>query len=225
MGRPMTAAAVPDDGREYDDPEPGEAGFDDELFERRMQVLSLRNGGMTYRAIASGLGISPDTARRDEIWARRYIGRDDIEAVINTQRSIILDGRRANYRAYLSGDKDATVAIFKGLDHEAKLLGLYAPTRIQTGPSHVDFAEQAAELIAQVSPNTLKELLRGTAIDPNVQRVDPEPVDVEVVDEVPPGDSGTAAPAEEPGPADGGSVGLSGHLPRDTYDNDGWSNI
>lgn len=201
------------DGREYDEDDAPQ--FDDVLFERRMQVLSLRNGGMTYRQISEALSISPDTARRDEIWGRRHVAGDDIESTIAVHRSVILDGRRANYRRYLEGDKDATTAIFKGLDHEAKLLGLYAPTRIQTGPSHDEFSERAAELIAAVSPNTLKELLRGTHLDPyaagSAVPAEPEPLDVEVVAPVP---AGTDSPAGAPEP-DG--IG--------PFDADDWSNI
>ena len=151
------------DGYEDDDRTPA---FDDALFDRRMRVMSLRNGGMTYSAIATAMQIDPSTARRDEAWAKRYICGDDPESVVAVHRSIIADSRTANYRAMLSGDKDATANIFKGLEHEAKLLGLYAPVRVQTGPSHVEFSERAAELIAQIAPDTLKELLRGTSHDP-----------------------------------------------------------
>ena len=211
----------------YDDDD--QPSFDDELYERRMRVLSLRLGGMTYREIATVLKISPDAARRDEAAAKRIMAGDDIEGVIAGQRAVLADVRKANYRAMLGGDKDATANILKGLDHEAKLLGLYAPTRISTGPSHIEFSERAAELITAISPDTLKELLRGTSADPRIaeqrehEREQDEAIDAEVVSTV--DDDADApvdvGPVEDTGPADGGSVGL----PRPVDEDDDWSNI
>ena len=215
----------------YDDDDDDQPSFDDELYERRMRVLSLRLGGMTYRDIATALKIDPSTARRDESAAKRMMTGDDIEGVIAGQRKVIADIRTANYRAMLNGDKDAATSILKGLDHEAKLLGLYAPTRIQTGPSHIEFSERAAELIAAVSPDTLKELLRGTAIDPNAQP-DEQPIDAEVVSAV--DDDAVSSVSDEAtedsDPTDEGDVGPA--CGPDTTvdvkpidDGDGWSNI
>lgn len=177
-----------DDG---DDEEQGTPEFESK-FERRMQALSLRNGGMTFTQIAGFQKISAAQARRDVEWAKRHIAGEDIETIISVQRSVIIDMRRANYQAMLQGNKDAAAAILKGLDHEAKLLGLYAPVRVQTGPSHVEFSERAAELISKVSPDTIKELVRGTSVfraASEQQRADsdaaeahePEPLDVDIV--------------------------------------------
>ena len=181
-----TAVAMPD-------PEEGSSEFES-LWERRMQALSLRNGGLTFSQIATHQRISAAQARRDVEWAKRHIAGEDIEGIIATQRSVIIDMRRANYQAMLTGDKDAAATILKGLDHEAKLLGLYAPVRVQSGPSHIEFSERAAELIKQVSPDTLKELIRGTSVAREHQRSHradqpphagndaQQPIDVEAVD-------------------------------------------
>lgn len=236
----MTSAAM------YDDDD-DEVVQDEPLFERRMQVLALRNGGMTYRQIAKHFEISEPTARRDEQWALRYVGGQDIEAIINVQRSVVLDMRRANYRRMLEGDKDAATVILKGLDHEAKLLGLYAPVRVQTGPSHVEFSERAAQLIAEVAPNTLKELIRGTSVDPRNKPVEPVVIDADVepivADGAAPADGqaepvagvGDDAAADHQGadPAGTPTPPDWGHLePREPevradehHDGDPWSNI
>lgn len=208
----MTVTAMFDD-----DDEPN---FDDALYERRLRVLSLRMGGMTYREIATVLKIDPSTARRDEAAAKRLIAGDDMEGIIAGQRAVLADIRKANYRSMLGGDKDATANILKGLDHEAKLLGLYAPTRINTGPSHIEFSERAAELITAVSPDILKELLRGTSIDPRViaeheREQEPEPLDVQVVESLP---TASDSPADAPEPDS------SGPRPDEPADDD-WSNI
>lgn len=215
--------AEPWNAHEDDD----EVVHDEPLFERRMQVLALRNGGMTYRAIATHFEISEPTARRDEQWALRYVGGQDIETIINVQRSVILDMRRANYRDMLNGNKDAAKTILQGLDHEAKLLGLYAPVRVQTGPSHVEFSERAAQLIAEVAPDTLKELIRGTSHDPAIQPQRPV-IDVETVAAEPEpvargGDPMAAALGFDPGAEpDADSDGRGGAGPEP---DDAWSNI
>lgn len=223
-----------------DPPDDGEFHVDEALFDRRMQALSLRNGGMTYSAIAKHFSIDPSTVRRDVHWARQRVGSQDIDAIINTQRSVVLDLRRANYPAALRGDKDAASNILKGLDHEAKLLGLYAPQRITTGPSQAEFSQRAADLIAAISPDTLKEILRGTSYDPNVigaaeaGRHAGEPVDAEIVadpdacapfagpdgswqPDLAPLDASAAGATAEAAPADAGPD------PADDYDD--WSNI
>ena len=206
----------------YDDDD--EPHFDDELYERRMRVLSLRLGGMTYREIAQALKIDPSTARRDEQIAKRSIAGDDAESIIAGHRAVIADMRRANYRDMLQGNKDASATILKGLDHEARLLGLYAPTRIQAGPSHVEFSERAAELIAAMSPDTLKELLRGTNIDPAVKQQpadeQPAPLDVETVEAPTPADSERGP--DEPRPAEPDQRGAD---VEPDEDDDGWANI
>lgn len=223
-----------DDGRVFDEDD-DEVVHDEPLFERRMNVLSLCNGGMTYRQIAEHFSISEFTARADYKWALKYVGAQDAETIIKVHRSVILDGRRANYKAYLSGDKDAAMTILKGLDYEAKLLGLYAPVRVTTGPNHIEFKEQAAEIISALAPTTLKELLRGTHLDPNAHPAErPDVLDVDTVDEsVDPG-AGDVAPAGpwagagDVGPIDPapGPAGESVAQPAaDEPEDDGWSNV
>ena len=231
----MTVAVMypDDDGDEFDVDEP--------LYERRMQALSLRNGGMTYTAIATHFKISPSTVRQDVAWAKARVGGEDIESIINTQRAVIRDMRTANYRAMLTGDKDAAASILKGLDHEAKLLGLYAPVRVATGPSQQEFSQRAADLIAAISPNTLKEILRGTSYDPAVRRAGEagsdaaaEPLDVDTVDSPPfAGPDGSWAPPDldtvAAGPTVGQPADQAGSPDPDDWppadDTDDWSNI
>lgn len=222
------------------EPEEGSSEFET-LWERRMQALSLRNGGMTFSQIATFQKVSPAQARRDVEWAKRHIAGDDIESIISVQRSVIIDMRRANYQAMLQGDKDASATILKGLDHEAKLLGLYAPVRVTTGPSHVEFSERAAELIKQVSPNTIKELVRGTSVFRHEQeqqrRTDraaessDDPIDVDIVADVspfgPPAEpvGASAQAARDVGPPDAPVAREQPDARPTPPDDDDWSNI
>lgn len=196
---------------------------DETLWERRMQAVSLRNGGMTWAQIAALQGISPAMVRRDVERALREYMSGQMDLLIAQHRSVIADMRRANYPGMLRGEKEPAKTILDGMAHEAKLLGMYAPTRVVTGVNEVEFSERFVELINAVSPNTLKELLSG-AIRRNAADHD-TPVDAEIV--TAPADDGPGPTADlgdepDPGPgvvepaADGGT---------DAYADDDWSNL
>lgn len=216
------SVALADDG---DDGGAIERPVDETLWERRMQAVSLRNAGMTFSEIARIQGISPALARRDVETALREFMSGEIDQLIARHRSVLMDMQRANYRAMLSGSKEAATTILKGLEHEAKLLGLYAPTRVVTGVGEVEFSERFVQLVNAISPDTLKELLRGAQHtgEPRQQPVDAEVVPDPVAET--PGGAGAeagpggeaggadAAPAREPAPDRGGD------------DADGWSNL
>lgn len=215
--------------------------LDETLWARRLQVLSLRNAGMTYQQIANAQGISPAMVRRDEQIALRELASGQIDLIIAKHRSVVLDAQRANYPAMLDGsDRKAQVAatkiIFDGLTHEAKLLGLYAPTRVVTGVSEVEFSERFVDLISQVSPDTLKELLRGsTGLARHAGQHADQPVDAEVVTF--PGNAGPGAadaalaappagpPADAPGGQPGAGVDAAPARDEPADDDDDWSNI
>ncbi|AYB69115.1 helix-turn-helix DNA-binding protein [Mycobacterium phage Eaglehorse] len=216
------SVALADDG---DDGGAIERPVDETLWERRMQAVSLRNAGMTFSEIARIQGISPALARRDVETALREFMSGEIDQLIARHRSVLMDMQRANYRAMLSGSKEAATTILKGLEHEAKLLGLYAPTRVVTGVGEVEFSERFVQLVNAISPDTLKELLRGAQHTGEPRQ---HPVDAEVVPDPvaetpggagaeagPGGEAGgaDAAPAREPAPDHGGD------------DSDGWSNL
>lgn len=171
---------------------------DETVWERRMRALTLRNAGMTYQAIADKLGISSGMVRRDIRMALREVVSETAEDMLARQRGILFDLQRQAYPAALNGDRDAQAMILKTLDHEAKLFGLYAPTRVAVGVSDTEFAEQAAELISSLGLQPPKELRRASDA--------PDTIDAEVVT---PADAGGGEPdgdadqlgAEPPGPA------------------------
>lgn len=187
---------------------------DEEAWERRGKVLTMRNAGGTYRRIARELGISAATVRRDLQRAYRDILQDTPEDMTARQRSILLDITRANYPAAMSGDKDAASTIIKALEQEAKLFGLYAPTRVLAGVSDVEFAEQAAALIASISetdPTAFKELDHAASRPPAGNPF----IDAEVVD----GGDGPAGPDAPQGAA------VPERHPESGGDTDDWSNL
>lgn len=196
---------------------------DETLWERRMQAVSLRNAGMTFAQIGELQGITAAMVRRDIERALREYTSGQMDQLIAQHRSVIADMRRANYPGMLRGEKEPAKTILDGMAHEAKLLGMYAPTRVVTGVNEVEFSERFVELINAVSPNTLKELLSG-AIRRNAADHPDAPVDAEVV----------AEPQSDPRPADGlgdepdpgpGVVEPAADGGTDAYADDGWSNL
>lgn len=135
------------------------APVDEELWERRMKALTLRNAGGTFSQIAAQLNISATVARADVRLALREILSETTEDFIARQRSVLLDCQRGAYPLALQGDKDSIMAIVRCLEQEAKLLGLYAPQRMAVGISDVDFSNEAAELISKLGLVPPKELM------------------------------------------------------------------
>lgn len=138
---------------------------DETLWERRMRALTMRNAGATYAKIAEQFGVTTVTIRKDVRLALREVVSETAEDMVSRQRAILLDMTRANYPAALQGDLGAQSAIVKCLEHEAKLFGLYAPTRVAVGVSDTEFASQAAELIEALGLEPPRELIRGEVID------------------------------------------------------------
>jgi hypothetical protein len=143
------------------------APVDEELWERRMKALTLRNAGATFSQIGQSLTISPTVARADVRLALREVLSESTEDFIARQRSVLLDCQRGAYPEAMKGDKDSIMAIVRCLEQEAKLLGLYAPMRQVVGISDVDFSNEAAELISKLGLQPPKELM---AHAPDTQR-------------------------------------------------------
>lgn len=133
---------------------------DESLWERRMRALTLRNAGLTYAKIGDQQGTNAHTARNDVRVALREVLNDTAEDMLARQRSVLADLQRAHYPAALQGDRDATTAVLKCLEHEAKLFGLFAPARVNVGVTDTEFAAQAVELITALGLQPMPELER-----------------------------------------------------------------
>ena len=169
--------------------------IDETLFERRMRSLTLRNSGATYSQIAQRMEVSEKTSRDDVRKALREVISEPAEDLMARQRSVLLDLQRANYPQALRGDKDAGRIVIDCLKHEAQLMGLYAPTRVNVAVTDVEFAEQAVTLISELGLQPPAELVAAAATDPVLTDAeliaataaggvdDPDVIDAEVEDE------------------------------------------
>lgn len=137
---------------------------DEELWERRMRALFLRNMGGTFTQVATELGVHPDTARADVKIALREVMAMTMEDRLARQLSILQDLTRGAYAGAMNGDKDSIMAIVRCLEQEAKLCGMYAPTRQITAPSDIDFSQQAATLIGKLGLEPPRELMAGLGL-------------------------------------------------------------
>lgn len=135
------------------------APVDEELWERRMKALTLRNAGYTFSVIAAQLGISATVCRGDVRVAMREVLSSTVEEDVARQVSVLRDMQHGAYSAAMMGDKDSIMSIVRCLEQEAKLKGLYAPQRMAVGISDVDFAEQAAVLFEKLEQVVPRELM------------------------------------------------------------------
>lgn len=198
-----TTVALADDGDDDRRPDAEQFFLEAErgrLLKRRTAVMFLRNGGVTWPAIAKELGISENTARKDYSVVCHDINREDPADVVARHRAVIFDIQRANYPAMMAGGtigKDAAATILRALERESKLLGLDSPTKILAAANTEDFANEAARLITlieQHDPDTLKELTRGRRRQEQIIDVTVEP------------DEGSADPSDEGSRSQGASV-------------------
>ena len=139
-----------------------------------MKALTMRNAGATFPKIAEALGISEKAARMDVRKAIAEVVRLPVDQMVERQRAILLDITRVNYPAAMGGDREAQAVLLRVLEHEAKLYGLHAPTRVNVGISEQEFASQAAELLAALGTEPLRELAGAPA---------PPTLEAEVVDD------------------------------------------
>ncbi|MHA3021138.1 hypothetical protein ACXPWS_12855 [Mycobacterium sp. BMJ-28] len=129
---------------------------------RAALALELRTCGMTYGAVAAQLGYADESGARKAV--DRLLSRIEHGGVTELRQ---LEGQRldamqrAVWAQACGGDLDAIKAALAIMGRRAKLYGLDAPQRVALGTDEFnasDFAERAAELIATVSPSTLREM-------------------------------------------------------------------
>lgn len=99
------------------------------LAERRRAALRMRITGATYAEIAEHHGHSTSRAHADVMAAMAEFSRDTPEQVLGRQLSMLADMRAAMWSAAMDGDSEAITAVLAIMDHEARLLGLYAPVK------------------------------------------------------------------------------------------------
>lgn len=124
---------------------------DDDKRRAREMALRLHNAGMTYAVIADQTGIPRGRVKEELVSAMRELADEPVEYKAMAQMSLLRDMRRALYPKVMEGDLGAVDRVLKLMDHEAKLLGLYAPQRVHAvlsgGVSEGEFAVVAEALL------------------------------------------------------------------------------
>jgi transposase len=208
---------------------------DDTLEERRMRACAMRFLGLTFAQIAEQQGLSVEMVRRDINRVIRETMKETREEMRGQQRLMLAQVRRAAMPAATTRDhpnrSQSARDVIACLAAEADLCGLKAPIEVSVGVSEQDFAAKMNDLLNQLDPADMKELTDATAViaglaSPEQSPTDqPEPIDVEVVDDQPSGlvgpDAGSAdAPSSVVGPDDG-----STDVPPERRRPSGWSNL
>jgi len=104
-----------------------------EVADKERQALELRRAGATYDEIAQAIGYA--TAQGAYLAYNRALKRALLEAGADEVREMELDRLDRLQRAYwpkaLGGDGKAADRVLKIMEHRAKYLGLYQPTKVQ----------------------------------------------------------------------------------------------
>lgn len=104
------------------------------ILERQLLALDLRKAGLTYRAIASKLGVNHQTAYNDVMNELKRLAAQRSESA-EELRQLELE-KLDKYETHLTnwaeaGSVEAIKALLKIQERRAKLLGLDAPEKIE----------------------------------------------------------------------------------------------
>lgn len=130
---------------------------------KALEAVELRIQGLPYRAIAERLDYADESGARhavSRLLSRREAeGVSELRAVHSDRLEAVLSGF---WVAAIGGDSEAAKIVLRALDSLGKLWGTNAPTRLQVGPevSEREFAERAAELIAELNPETARDMFK-----------------------------------------------------------------
>ena len=127
--------------------------------ERRAAAIRLRNTGASIARIAQTLHYDDEAhAARDIEEAIDELIRVPAAELVGRQQALIMDMTRACYRAAAEGDTNSVEAIRRLMDHQAKLFGLYSPTKFRVSADDGKFNENAAALLADLQVSTAVEV-------------------------------------------------------------------
>jgi hypothetical protein len=129
--------------------------------ERRTSAVRLISSGVSLARIAQSCGYADVTeAGRDIQEALADIRAVPLVQMQMRQVALTQDLIRAVLPTALGGDIDAVKATTGVMDHQAKLLGLYAPARIKHG------LDDGSETFAQTAADLMTDL--GVSVDVEV---------------------------------------------------------
>jgi predicted DNA-binding protein (UPF0251 family) len=110
------------------------------------EALRLRSQGLTYRQIASRLGVNESTAYRRVQRALEAIPFEEVSEYRQLEQVRLDALQQAIWDKAMSGDLRAIDRVLAILQRRAKLLGLDAPTRNQVELSDFTAEDIAAEV-------------------------------------------------------------------------------
>lgn len=105
-----------------------------DILKRQLQAVEMRKQGMSYRAIAERVGVSFQQVQRDVTEELKRLAALNLNAADELRQLELerLDRIIAGLDHWVqAGNAQAAMAILKAMDTRAKLLGLYAPEKIQ----------------------------------------------------------------------------------------------
>jgi hypothetical protein len=128
-----------------------------ERDERRRKVAYLLIAGVTTNKIAETVAVNRKTVLLDAKairaeWARARIEAYDRYAA--EQLVILAEVQRANWEATMRGDTKASTTVLRVCDQRARLLGLYAPAKLDVQDermqSRAAFEDEVQSLLAKL---------------------------------------------------------------------------
>lgn len=159
-----------------------EDGDEIDLMERRLVALRLHTAGASYQTIADKLGVSRSTVQNDIKAQLKAELRESADDMIARQKAVVRDVLRVHYSRALSGDIPSTKAVMDALSHQAKLFGLWAPTRVNV-VSDEDFSVTLARMMMDLGLNPPAELAAAVPTYAEVQVLEAETDDIETDDD------------------------------------------
>lgn len=122
------------------------------LEEDQVKIMRMRNAGMTFQRIAERLEMDPRRAYVMYHTAIRRVADDAAATALEWQIGLTKDLIAALYPNAMRGNTDAVGKIVDVMEHQAKLLGIYAPAKVELGMTKQDFAETVAGLLESSVP-------------------------------------------------------------------------
>lgn len=117
---------------------------EDEKRPIRERALRMKNAGLNNVEISRELQIPYNRVKDELVNAMREFCDEPVQFKAAAQLSMLRDLQRAFYQQAMRGDERAADKLLRVMDHEAKLVGLYAPVRVQPilggGVSDAEFA-------------------------------------------------------------------------------------
>lgn len=132
--------------------------------EQAVAAIRMRNAGASIVQVSEKLGVTVREASDLVAMGLRAILREPAENLIANQQAIVRDVVRAMYAPMAAGDPQASRQIIMALDHQAKLFGLYAPTRVHVGITDEDFALTATRLMKSIGVTPPQQAIEASPV-------------------------------------------------------------